>query len=66
MPHSTMKLSVGPASQLTLMNGHILTISGSTLSVVDATNGETIESFTDHKDTITHIYAVSNCTLVVW
>ncbi|XP_019856634.1 PREDICTED: uncharacterized protein LOC109585121 [Amphimedon queenslandica] len=62
MPNSSMKLSssvAGPVTQLVLMNGRILTTSGTTLSVVDASNGDTVESFTDHKDTITDIYADS-------
>ena len=57
-----MKLSsvaAGPVTQLVLINGRILTTSGGTLSVVDANNGDTVETFTDHKDTITDIYAVS-------
>ncbi|XP_019862992.1 PREDICTED: uncharacterized protein LOC109591785 [Amphimedon queenslandica] len=62
MPNSSMKLSssvAGPVTQLVLMNGRILTTSGATLSVVDTSNGDTVESFTDHKDTITDIYADS-------
>uniref|UniRef100_A0A1X7SRR7 Uncharacterized protein n=1 Tax=Amphimedon queenslandica TaxID=400682 RepID=A0A1X7SRR7_AMPQE len=67
MPNSSMKLSssvAGPVTQLVLMNGRILTTSGATLSVVDTSNGDTVESFTDHKDTITDIYAVSSSNMI--